>query len=161
MPDFLARLIVIHGIVAFARLIGHHPLQSLGVAVAVILISAITPRWKPAATFVFLAIPVVGVWSAIRHAHIRPVTDQGQNRVDNGLLLRSDVHTLFDRGYLGVHPKRRTLMVSPRLRAEWGNGEEFYERASSAEPISLPGRKADHPNTEFLAWHAETLFLAS
>jgi hypothetical protein len=48
----------------------------------------------------------------LQAAHIRPVTEEGENRVDNGLLLRSDVHTLFDRGYLGVHPDRNTLPVS-------------------------------------------------
>ena len=47
-------------------------------------------------------------------AHIRPVTAGGEHRLDNGLLLRSDVHTLFDRGYLGVDPAYR-LRVSPRL----------------------------------------------
>jgi putative restriction endonuclease len=30
--------------------------------------------------------------------HIRPVSEGGMHRVDNGVLLRSDVHTLFDRG---------------------------------------------------------------
>ncbi len=94
-------------------------------------------------------------------AHIRPVTAQGENRVDNGLLLRSDVHTLFDRGYLGVHPQRRTLMVSPRLRSEWGNGEEFYQRADSGLPLSAPTRRADQPNNDFLTWHADSIFLAS
>jgi putative restriction endonuclease len=97
----------------------------------------------------------------LQAAHIRPVNNDGENRVDNGLLLRSDVHTLFDRGYLGVHPERRTLMVSPRLRSEWGNGEEFYQRAASGKPISAPRRAADLPHHEFLSWHADTLFLAS
>lgn len=97
----------------------------------------------------------------LQAAHIRPVTDQGENRVDNGLLLRSDVHTLFDRGYLGVHPERRTLLVSPRLRSDWGNGEEFYERARSAESIAAPARRVDQPNSEFLTWHADTIFMTS
>lgn len=52
----------------------------------------------------------------LQAAHIRTVTDHGGNRVDNGLLLRSDIHTLFDRGYPGVRPDRKTLLVSPRLR---------------------------------------------
>lgn len=97
----------------------------------------------------------------LQAAHIRPVTARGENRVDNGLLLRSDVHTLFDRGYLGVHPQRRTLLVSPRLRADWGNGEEFYRRAATQDPITVPARRTDQPNTEFLTWHADTIFLAS
>jgi putative restriction endonuclease len=97
----------------------------------------------------------------LQAAHIRPVTLDGENRVDNGLLLRSDVHTLFDRGYLGVHPASRRLLVSSRLRADWGNGEEFYHRAQSDQPISVPARRADHPNRDFLTWHADTVFLAS
>ena len=95
----------------------------------------------------------------LQAAHIRPVSEGGDNRVDNGLLLRSDVHTLFDRGYLGVHPQRRELMVSPALRAEFDNGEEFYARAGHV--IDLPERRANRPNREFLAWHADTVFKAS
>lgn len=38
-------------------------------------------------------------------AHIRPYAEQGPHRVSNGLLLRSDLHTLFDRGYLTVTPE--------------------------------------------------------
>jgi putative restriction endonuclease len=97
----------------------------------------------------------------LQAAHIRPVTNEGVNRVDNGLLLRSDVHTLFDRGYLGVHPTERVLMVSPRLREEYGNGEEFYARARAREVVASPTRRTDRPNTEFLQWHADAVFLAS
>jgi putative restriction endonuclease len=79
--------------------------------------------------------------------------------VDNGLLLRSDVHTLFDRGYLGVHPQRYELMVSPALRREFENGEEFYSRAG--ELVALPDRRANRPNREFLGWHADEVFRAS
>jgi putative restriction endonuclease len=75
-----------------------------------------------------------------------------------GLLLRSDLHTLFDRGYLAVHPHRKTLLVSPRLRAEWGNGEEFYARVTSGQAISVPARRAAWPNGEFLTWHADRFF---
>jgi putative restriction endonuclease len=30
----------------------------------------------------------------------KPAADGGENQIDNGLLLRSDVHTLYDGGYL-------------------------------------------------------------
>jgi putative restriction endonuclease len=96
----------------------------------------------------------------LQAAHIRPLPMGGEHRLDNGLLLRSDVHTLFDRGYLGIDPKHR-LVVSPRLREEFGNGEEFYARASSNEPISMPTRHADRPNKEYLEWHLDEVFLAS
>jgi putative restriction endonuclease len=94
-------------------------------------------------------------------AHIRPVTSSGENRVDNGLLLRSDVHKLFDDGYLGVHPSTRVLMVSPRLRSEYGNGEEFYAKAKARETVTIPKRRIDQPSSEFLEWHADEVFLAS
>jgi putative restriction endonuclease len=96
----------------------------------------------------------------LQAAHIRPVTKGGEHRLDNGMLLRSDVHTLFDAGYLGIDPTHR-LVVSPRLREEFGNGEEFYERARSREPLVLPARRADKPNREFLEWHMDEVFKAS
>jgi len=94
----------------------------------------------------------------LQAAHIRPLPEGGEHRLDNGLLLRSDVHTLYDRGYLGVDPKHR-LLVSPRLRAEFGNGEQFYSRAGQL--IAVPERRGDRPNREFLEWHLETVFKAA
>jgi putative restriction endonuclease len=93
----------------------------------------------------------------LQAAHIRPVTAGGEHRLDNGLLLRSDVHTLFDRGYLGVDPKYR-LLVSPRLRAEFSNGDQFY--AQAGQVIELPEHRADRPGREFLEWHLDEVFQA-
>jgi putative restriction endonuclease len=94
----------------------------------------------------------------LQAAHVRPLPAGGEHRLDNGLLLRSDVHTLYDRGYLGVDPKYR-LLVSPRLREEFGNGEQFYARAG--EPIAVPERRSDRPNREFLEWHLDEVFKAA
>jgi putative restriction endonuclease len=94
----------------------------------------------------------------LQAAHIRPVTSGGEHRLDNGLLLRSDVHTLFDRGYIGVDPGYR-LRVSPRLRDDFGNGEQFY--AQAGQVIALPDRRADRPQREFLEWHLDEVFKAS
>jgi putative restriction endonuclease len=94
----------------------------------------------------------------LQAAHIRPLPAGGEHRLDNGLLLRSDVHTLYDRGYLGVDPKHR-LLVSPRLREEFGNGKQFYARAG--EPIAVPERRGDRPNREFLEWHLDEVFKAA
>jgi predicted restriction endonuclease len=87
-----------------------------------------------------------------------PEIDGGENRVDNGLLLRSDVHTMFDGGYLAVDPSYR-LRVSPRLRDEFGNGEQFYAQAGRV--IALPDRKVDRPHREFVEWHLDEVFKAS
>lgn len=91
----------------------------------------------------------------LQAAHIRPVAREGQNRVDNGLLLRSDVHTLFDLGYLGIN-HRYELQVSRLLREEWGNGREFYDVAGQA--IRVPGDRANRPSPEAIEWHLDTTF---
>lgn len=92
----------------------------------------------------------------LQAAHILPVAEGGQHRIDNGLLLRSDVHTLFDRGYLGLDGDYR-LQVSQRLRAEFGNGEEFFARAG--ERVGLPSSRSDLPDLDALAWHRENVFV--
>jgi putative restriction endonuclease len=104
------------------------------------------------------AITGAKIWPALQAAHIRPVAEGGEHRIDNGLLLRSDVHTMFDRGYLAVDPSYR-LLVSPRLRDEFGNGDQFYAKAGQV--IALPDRKPDRPHREFLQWHFDTVYKAS
>ncbi len=94
----------------------------------------------------------------LQAAHVRPVTQGGEHRLDNGLLLRSDIHTMFDQGYLAIDPRYR-LMVSPRLREDFGNGTQFYAQAGNI--ITLPARRADRPHRDFLEWHLDEVFKAS
>ncbi|WP_163111010.1 HNH endonuclease, partial [Acinetobacter baumannii] len=58
-------------------------------------------------------------------AHIKPWSDGGENRPGNGLLLRTDVHRLFDLGYVTVNHDRE-FEVSPRLREDYENGKDYY-----------------------------------
>lgn len=89
-------------------------------------------------------------------AHIVPVGTGGQHRIDNGVLLRSDMHTLFDRGYIGIDP-HHNLRVSPALREQFGNGDWLYAREGAQ--IALPDRRAERPNPEYLEWHMEEIFV--
>jgi len=89
-------------------------------------------------------------------AHIKPYALNGPHRVSNGILLRSDLHKLFDLGYLTVTLDLR-LQVSPRLKAEWQNGREYY--AHNGEPLRFhPADPANRPSPEFLKWHNESRF---
>lgn len=88
-------------------------------------------------------------------AHIRPVAAGGLHRIDNGLLLRSDLHRLFDRGYVTVTPDYR-VRVSHRLRDDFDNGEPYYPL--DRQQIWLPRDSAARPRREFLEWHSDTLF---
>ena len=44
---------------------------------------------------------------ALEAAHIRPYADGGNHSPSNGLLLRRDIHALFDAGYVTVTPTLR------------------------------------------------------
>ena len=84
-------------------------------------------------------------------AHIKPYADNGPHRISNGILLRSDLHKLFDLGYVTITPDYRFL-VSPRLRAEWENGKEYYAHHGK-ELAHVPLISASRPGREFLTWH--------
>ena len=77
--------------------------------------------------------------------------------MDNGLLLRSDVHTLFDRGYLTVTPAYQ-LRVSRRLGDDFDNGEHYYQYEKSE--LWVPRAAEDRPLEELLEWHRGTAFRA-
>lgn len=51
-------------------------------------------------------------------AHIRPYNGDHTNVVTNGLLLRSDIHTLFDLNLLGINPDSLAINLSSRLKGE-------------------------------------------
>ena len=49
-------------------------------------------------------------------AHILPHAETGLNELDNGLLLRSDLHSLFDAGTLQIDPSSMTVSISEDIR---------------------------------------------
>jgi putative restriction endonuclease len=89
-------------------------------------------------------------------AHIRPVAEGGQHHLDNGLLLRADVHRLYDKGYVSVTPDGRFL-VSRRLKTDFDNGEPYMP--FHGQKIWMPGDPTSQPNREALEWHSDTVFL--
>jgi putative restriction endonuclease len=88
-------------------------------------------------------------------AHIRPYAQGGTHSPSNGLLLRQDVHTLFDRGYLTVTPDYR-VEVSHCLKDEFDNGKEYY--ALQGRNIVLPESPVFRPSEEQLIWHNENVY---
>lgn len=48
-------------------------------------------------------------------AHITPYLGPDTNSITNGLLLRTDVHTLWDLGLLAVDPETNTIWISPKV----------------------------------------------
>lgn len=90
-------------------------------------------------------------------AHIKPFSESGPHRVSNGLLLRSDLHILFDEGYLTVTEGLR-VEVSDRIREQYENGREYYQYRD--KPLfKVPGTPEERPGREFLRWHNGKVFL--
>lgn len=89
-------------------------------------------------------------------AHVTPWGSGGPHIVSNGVFLRSDLHKLFDRGYVSIDDDA-SLIVGNALRDEWNNGRAYYE---------LQGRRLFEPvdederlDRERLEWHRENVFL--
>lgn len=91
-------------------------------------------------------------------AHIKPYAESGPHLVSNGLLLRSDLHKLFDAGYLTVTPELR-VEVSPRIKEEYHNGKEYYAMHGKTLAIT-PRLHSDMPERAFLEWHNEKIYRA-
>lgn len=84
--------------------------------------------------------------AVLEAAHVVPYRGIDTNLVSNGLLLRSDIHTLFDRGLLGVDPQSWTIILHPTLM-----GTTYYEL--NAAPYRLPKDRKDWPDASALADH--------
>ncbi|MDA0244591.1 MAG: HNH endonuclease [Chloroflexi bacterium] len=91
-------------------------------------------------------------------AHIKPYSNNGPHSIDNGLLMRVDLHRLFDKGYVTVTPQFH-LEVSRRIREEFENGREYYALHGSKLKV-LPHDFRDYPNAQYLAWHNEKIYQA-
>jgi putative restriction endonuclease len=89
-------------------------------------------------------------------AHIRPYGKGGEHELTNGLLLRSDVHKLFDSGYITIEPQERTVVVSNRIREEFENGREYY--ALAGKKIALPNDSNFVPDKDNLLFHANNIY---
>lgn len=90
-------------------------------------------------------------------AHIRGYSEGGPHRTSNGLLLRSDLHTLFDKGYMTVTSDYR-IEVSRRIHEEFDNGREYY--ALHGKVLRTPENPSERPEREFLEWHNEKVYSA-
>ncbi len=93
---------------------------------------------------------------ALDAAHIRPFAEDGPHDVSNGLLLRADIHRLFDQGYVTVTPDL-VFRVSERLKTDYQNGRSYYPL--DAKPIRRPGNPGHLPSRNFLEWHSQSRFL--
>jgi putative restriction endonuclease len=89
-------------------------------------------------------------------AHIKPYAESGPHFISNGLLLRSDMHKLFDGGYLTITNDLK-IEVSTRIKTEFENGREYYQYHGK-DLINVPNRDINKPNQEFINWHNTNIY---
>jgi len=92
---------------------------------------------------------------ALDAVHIKPFGKSGPHSIHNGILFRSDIHKLFDTGYVTIS-KDCHFEVSKRIKEEFENGRDYY--AMHGRLLHLPPDKKLHPGSEFIAWHNENVF---
>jgi HNH endonuclease len=63
------------------------------------------------------------ILAVLEAAHIKPYRGEGDNDPANGLLLRADIHTLFDLDLLGIEPEGLRIRLHPGIAAEYGRLE--------------------------------------
>jgi putative restriction endonuclease len=78
----------------------------------------------------------------IEAAHIQSYIDENSNHVKNGLLLRVDLHKLFDNGLLFID-EDFIIHVSPEVKSE------YYQKLNG-RTISLPANLNERPSKDAL-----------
>jgi putative restriction endonuclease len=93
---------------------------------------------------------------ALEAAHIKPYAEGGTHEPTNGLLMRRDIHALFDSGYVTVTPDLR-FNVSRRIKEEFENGRDYYRM--HGQPVTPPQSALWQPDVSALRWHNDDRFL--
>ena len=92
---------------------------------------------------------------ALEAAHILPYARGGEHEVKNGILMRRDIHSLFDLGYVTVTPEL-AFEVSRRIKEEFENGRDYYRMHGT--PVVTPRRLELGPDRDLLRWHNENTY---
>jgi putative restriction endonuclease len=83
------------------------------------------------------AVTGCAVMDVLEAAHLLPYRGPESHNVRNGLLLRSDIHTLLDLMLLAFVPDKRTVAISTTLR---GTQYDYLSNRPLAEPFT-PGQR--------------------
>jgi putative restriction endonuclease len=84
-------------------------------------------------------------------AHIKPYAESGPHSISNGLLLRSDIHKLFDTNYLTI-TQDLNVEVSRKIKEEFQNGKEYYKFHGQQLAV-IPEQMNNRPDSKYIEWH--------
>jgi putative restriction endonuclease len=92
----------------------------------------------------------------LESAHIKSYSQLGPHAISNGILLRSDIHKLFDNGYLTITNDLK-VEVSNRIKEEFLNGKEYYQYHGK-DLVTIPLKEDDRPDKQYIEWHNTNIF---
>lgn len=92
---------------------------------------------------------------ALDAAHIKPYSESGEHSIPNGILLRRDLHALFDQGYVTINPTL-ILEVSRKIKEEFENGRDYYRLQGSL--VRTPDNPDLRPDRTYLEWHNTNIY---
>ncbi len=93
----------------------------------------------------------------LQASHIKPYGESGPHRVDNGILVRADLHILLERGYMTL-TEGLQIEVSHHIKEDFDNGEDYCALQGQGLAV-VPAAAIDRPSAEFIRWHNENRFL--
>jgi putative restriction endonuclease len=96
------------------------------------------------------------VLPALDAAHIKPYGEGGLHAKSNGILLRKDIHSVFDAGYATISEDFK-FSVSNKVKEIFNNGEEYLRLHGKG--LRLPAQKTDWPDVDLLRWHNNNRYL--
>lgn len=93
----------------------------------------------------------------LESAHIKPFAKSGPHRTNNGILLRSDLHKLFDLGYITITEDYH-IEVSKKIKQEYENGRAYYALHGN-KLLNLPSNPLDVPSKQYIEWHNKEIYV--
>ena len=92
------------------------------------------------------AITGCNVEEALEAAHIASYRESRLNHVTNGLLLRSDIHTLFDLGLISINPANHKIEIADKL----ADLRSHYSSLARSV-LRLPTERSCYPDRKYRA----------
>lgn len=85
------------------------------------------------------AITGTAVVATLQAAHIVPYRGPDTNKVQNGILLRADIHNLFDLGLINIDPESYLVIITDELKAS------AFSKLQGKK-LRLPAKQSEHPS---------------
>ena len=92
----------------------------------------------------------------LQASHIKPYAKSGPHLIENGILLRADLHILFDKGYLTVN-NDYMIEASQRMKDDFDNGKD-YLKLHGQKLNTMPDNIDELPSPEYLTWHQDHVY---